>query len=104
MTQPNSQAGFTLLELAVVVCIIGILAAVAIPELEKNFQNTRSSAVMNDLRVFAGAFQTYAQENGDWPPGGTAAGTVPPEHGDLSQQHQLEPGHPRRRPLPVGHP
>lgn len=32
---------------------------------------------MNDLRVYAGAFQSYAQEHGDWPPGGGAPGTFP---------------------------
>ncbi len=33
---------------------------------------------MNDLRVYSGAFQAYAQEHGDWPPGGGAPGTFPP--------------------------
>ncbi len=58
--------------------IIGLLAAMAVPELKKNMINTRSSAVMNDLRVYAGAYQAYAQEHGDWPPGGGAPGVFPP--------------------------
>jgi len=49
-----------------------------VPALVKSRMNTRSSVVMNDLRVFAGAFQAYAQEHGDWPPGGTAPGDFPP--------------------------
>lgn len=57
--------------------IIGILAAAAVPALKKNAINARSSAVMNDLRVYSGAFQAYAQEHGDWPPGGGAPGTFP---------------------------
>ena len=61
-----------------VVLIIGIIAAVSVPALKKNAQNARSSAVMNDLRVYAGAFQAYAQEHGDWPPGGGAPGAFPP--------------------------
>jgi type II secretory pathway pseudopilin PulG len=65
------------LELAVVVLIIGILAAVSVPALKKNEINARSSAVMNDLRVYSGAFQAYAQEHGDWPPGGGAPGVFP---------------------------
>jgi hypothetical protein len=32
---------------------------------------------MNDLRVYSGAFQAYAQEHGDWPPGGGAPGAFP---------------------------
>ncbi len=61
-----------------VVLIIGILAALAVPALKKNALNARSSAVMNDLRVYAGAFQAYAQEHGDWPPGGGGPGVFPP--------------------------
>jgi type II secretory pathway pseudopilin PulG len=57
--------------------VIGILAAAAVPALKKNALNARSSAVMNDLRVYAGAFQAYAQEHGDWPPGGGAPGVFP---------------------------
>ena len=60
-----------------VVLIIGILAALSVPALKKNALNARSSAVMNDLRVYAGAYQAYAQEHGDWPPGGGAPGTFP---------------------------
>jgi type II secretory pathway pseudopilin PulG len=70
----------------VVVLVIGILAAAAVPALKKNAQNARSSAVMNDLRVYAGAFQAYAQEHGDWPAGGGAPGAFPPGmDGYLSQ-------------------
>jgi type II secretory pathway pseudopilin PulG len=48
-----------------------------VPALKKNAINARSSAVMNDLRVYASAFQAYAQEHGDWPPGGGAPGVFP---------------------------
>jgi type II secretory pathway pseudopilin PulG len=60
-----------------VVLIIGLLAAAAVPALKRNAINARTSAVMNDLRVYSGAFQAYAQEHGDWPPGGGAPGTFP---------------------------
>jgi len=59
------------------VLIIGILAAASVPALKKNTINARSAAVMNDLRVYSGAFQAYAQEHGDWPPGGSAPGVFP---------------------------
>ena len=61
-----------------VVLLIGILAAVSVPALKRNMISARTSAVMNDLRVFSGAFQAYAQEHGDWPPGGGAPGAFPP--------------------------
>jgi len=54
-----------------------MLAAAAVPALKKNAINARTSAVMNDLRVYSGAFQAYAQEHGDWPPGGGAPGVFP---------------------------
>jgi type II secretory pathway pseudopilin PulG len=69
-----------------VVLIIGLLAAAAVPALKKNTVNTRSSTVMNDFRVFAAAFQAYAQEHGDWPAGGMPPGAFPPGmDGYLSQ-------------------
>jgi len=78
MTRSDREAGFTLLELSIVVLIIGVLAALSVPALKQNTLDARSSAVMNDLRVFSGAFQAYAQEHGDWPAGGVAPGVVPP--------------------------
>ncbi len=71
------EAGFTLVELSVVVLLISVLAALAVPALKKINLEARSVAVANDLRVFSGAFQNYAHERGDWPPGNVAPGTFP---------------------------
>lgn len=79
-------AAFTLIELAVVVAIISIVAAFAVPTAQHIIMNARSAAVENDLRVYASAFQTYANEHGDWPPGDGTPGAFPPGmEGYLSQ-------------------
>lgn len=71
------QAGFTLVELAVVVTIISIIIAIAVPTTKHLIFRARSSAVANDLRVFSAAFQAYAHENGDWPAGDGTPGAIP---------------------------
>lgn len=63
-----SRGGFALVELMVVVTIISLLAMVALPALTRVQRRTRSTAVMNDFRVFAATFDAYAQELGKWRP------------------------------------
>jgi type IV pilus assembly protein PilA len=59
----QNRQGFTLIELLIVVVIIGILAAIAIPK----FANTKEKAVVasmkSDLRNLAGAQESYWVEN-----------------------------------------
>ena len=58
---------FALVELCVVVFIIGLLAAIALPTLKRVSYKARVSAVANDLRTFTTALQTYNLQNGRWP-------------------------------------
>lgn len=67
-----------MLELSVVVAIISVVLAFAVPLARKLLLEARVAAVANDLRVFTAAFQTYAQERGDWPAGDGTPGVVPP--------------------------
>lgn len=47
------------------------------PAIKRAVLEARAVAVLNALRVFAGAFQTYAHAHGDWPPGPIAPGELP---------------------------
>lgn len=65
-----------LVELMVVVAIISFLIAAVTPVYQRVQRKARASAIANDFRVFAAAYQAHAHEMGAWP-GETAAGTVP---------------------------
>jgi type II secretory pathway pseudopilin PulG len=64
-------------EIMVVVVIIGLLAAMAMPTFIRIQRRAQNSRFMNDLRIFAQAFETYAAEHGTWPPN-VGPGVVPP--------------------------
>jgi len=72
----RSHGGFTLVEVMVVVVIIGLLAAVAVPTAARVRRKTQNSRFVNDLRAFSQAFETYAMKSGMWPPNGSS-GVVP---------------------------
>lgn len=63
----NKTGAFTLIEVALAALIIGLLAAIALPAFKRSVMAARSDAVMNDLRVFATAYQHYMQDKGEWP-------------------------------------
>ncbi|EDY85280.1 Prokaryotic N-terminal methylation motif domain protein [Verrucomicrobiia bacterium DG1235] len=63
MHKKTSKKGFTLVEIMIVVVIIGLLAAMAIPAFQKVRKDSRASAVYNDARQLASAAQQYMLEN-----------------------------------------
>ena len=63
MHKNTSKKGFTLVEIMIVVVIIGLLAAMAIPAFQKVRQDSRASSVANDARQLASAAQQYMLEN-----------------------------------------
>jgi prepilin-type N-terminal cleavage/methylation domain-containing protein len=58
------NAGFTLVEIMIVVAIIGLLAAIAIPNFVKARQTAQLNACLNNLRIIDAANNQWALENG----------------------------------------
>jgi type IV pilus assembly protein PilA len=58
----SQKRGFTLIELLIVVAIIGILAAVAIPAYKKHVIKSKMAEVVNALRYIATALVAYKQD------------------------------------------
>jgi len=66
MMQTHAK-GFTLIELMIVVAIIGILAAIAIPAYQDYTIRAQISEGLNLAAASKAAIEEYYSENGDWP-------------------------------------
>lgn len=77
MSRRQSRA-FTLVEIMVVVVIIGLLAAAALPAYRLITLRSRAASVVNDLRTFSTVFITYSLQNGRYPDDGDPQ-VVPPQ-------------------------
>jgi len=77
--------GFTLVEIMIVVAIIGLLAAIAIPNFVRARQKAQAEACIANLRQIEGATQVWAVDTG-------AADTVTPDWNDLVSNYiRLKP-------------
>lgn len=68
MMRKPRESGFTLLELLVVMTIIGILAAIAVPALRDSPQRARESALKEDLFTMRSVIDQYHGDKGIYPP------------------------------------
>jgi prepilin-type N-terminal cleavage/methylation domain-containing protein len=86
----NRKNGFTMIELMIVVVIVGVLAAIAVPIYGNYIKNSRVTEATSRIGEIVTAAKAYAQENQDgdgnptWPPaaGGGVVGPLPDTTGD----------------------
>ena len=69
----RSSKGFTLIELLIVVAIIGIIAAIAIPNLLNAIDRGKQKRTMADMRSIGTAVEAYAVDNNVYPVGNIGA-------------------------------
>ncbi|EGR0669947.1 TPA: prepilin-type N-terminal cleavage/methylation domain-containing protein [Vibrio vulnificus] len=72
----KKQQGFTLIELMIVVAVIGVLAAIAIPQYQKYVAKAEVASALATLTGLKTNVEAYAVENGAFPDGTTSGQSV----------------------------
>jgi prepilin-type N-terminal cleavage/methylation domain-containing protein len=95
LTRLSSRRAFSMVEMSVVVTLIGLMAAIAIPSYRHLTLRSKATAVVNDIRSFSTACITYSTQNGHWATATGVPGQPPPEMLDA-----ISSGF--SRPTPIG--
>ena len=91
MLNAKSRAGFTLVEIMIVVAIIGLLAAIAIPNFVRARQTAQTNACINNLRIIDSAKQQWALERGQQTSATPASSDIAPYLGRAGTAMPGEP-------------
>lgn len=88
ISRARLQAGFTLVELLIVVVILGVLAAIAIPQFSASTDDSKVAALDSSLNNLRTAVELYYQQHGSYPSAvaaGGAFGAINTEAAFISQ-------------------
>ncbi len=85
----QAKRGFTLVEILIVVVILGILAAIVIPQFTQASTEAKTNSLMSDLQTLRSQIELYKVQHNDVPPGNTvdaATMVATPDIGLFSNQ------------------
>lgn len=82
---PQQTMGFTLIELLIVVAIIGIISAIALPSYRNHVQQTRATDAQGALTALASSLERFHTQNGTYAGAtlGSSAGDIFPSEAPL---------------------
>ena len=74
--QVNKNNGFTLIEILVVMVILGVLGAIAVPKFFGQIDKAYVTKIQQDIKTIGGALDIYRLNKGDYPTGDEGLGVL----------------------------